>query len=384
MPTVQTRTSKAGVTIWYVRFRADGVQTSLVFDIPDEARQFALDVEQRGGQWAADNYWAEQDGGGEPTLAQWAERWLDTQLVSPGTLNNYRRDWTQRWDKHLGHMRLSAIRREHIVRALKAQTGADKTIANAWGTLAGMLKTAANDGLLDRSPAAGVKLPKRTGHEKQEHRYLTVAEQLQIITDTHEHYRPLLWMLIGTGMRWSEATALTAGDVDLDAATVRVTKAWKEDRSKSGPGRWYIGPPKTAKSRRTITLPSETVDAVRPLVQSREPGDLLFTNLSGGRISNNTFHTDHWRTRTAHGKTRGATASIAAPKPRIHDLRHSHVATLIAAGCPLPVIQARLGHEKITTTIDTYGHLLPDLQQAAADAASAVFRSAAKPKKLKG
>jgi integrase len=42
-----------------------------------------------------------------------------------------------------------------------------------------------------------------------------------------------------------------------------------------------------------------------------------------------------------------------------HDLRHTHVAWLIAGGAPLPHIQARLGHESITTTIDTYGHLLP-------------------------
>jgi hypothetical protein len=44
---------------------------------------------------------------------------------------------------------------------------------------------------------------------------------------------------------------------------------------------------------------------------------------------------------------------------RFHDLRHTHVAWLIAGGVPLPHIQARLGHESITTTIDTYGHLLP-------------------------
>jgi integrase len=44
---------------------------------------------------------------------------------------------------------------------------------------------------------------------------------------------------------------------------------------------------------------------------------------------------------------------------RFHDLRHTHVAWLIAGGAPLPHIQARLGHESITTTIDTYGHLLP-------------------------
>lgn len=44
---------------------------------------------------------------------------------------------------------------------------------------------------------------------------------------------------------------------------------------------------------------------------------------------------------------------------RFHDLRHTHVAWLVAGGALLPHIQARLGHESITTTIDTYGHLLP-------------------------
>ena len=47
------------------------------------------------------------------------------------------------------------------------------------------------------------------------------------------------------------------------------------------------------------------------------------------------------------------------PPFRFHDLRHTHVAWLVAGGAPLPHIQARLGHESITTTIDTYGHLLP-------------------------
>lgn len=52
-------------------------------------------------------------------------------------------------------------------------------------------------------------------------------------------------------------------------------------------------------------------------------------------------------------------AAEGIPRFRFHDLRHTHVAWLVAGGAPLPHIQARLGHESITTTIDTYGHLLP-------------------------
>uniref|UniRef100_UPI0035632836 tyrosine-type recombinase/integrase n=1 Tax=Actinotalea sp. TaxID=1872145 RepID=UPI0035632836 len=55
-------------------------------------------------------------------------------------------------------------------------------------------------------------------------------------------------------------------------------------------------------------------------------------------------------------------------RPRVHDCRHSHASWLIAQGRPLPYIQRRLGHEKITTTVGTYGHLMPDAQQGDADA----------------
>ena len=61
------------------------------------------------------------------------------------------------------------------------------------------------------------------------------------------------------------------------------------------------------------------------------------------------------------------------PRPRIHDLRHSHASWLLGQGVPIHVVQARLGHENIATTVDTYGHLLPDAQILAANAASLAF-----------
>ncbi len=65
------------------------------------------------------------------------------------------------------------------------------------------------------------------------------------------------------------------------------------------------------------------------------------------------FYTHVWR------KLMKALAAEGIAPFRFHDLRHTHVAWLVAGGAPLPHIQARLGHESITTTIDTYGHLLP-------------------------
>jgi integrase len=373
MPKVNTRRNSDGTTTHFVRFRLDGIQTSLPFgDDLREAERFATDVENRGAQWAWENYQRAEEIAAEMTLDEWATRYFGALTISPGSIDEYRRQWRLRWKPHLGHMKLSRITREDVVAAVKAQSGlAPRTIENAWGTLATMLKVAVADGHIDRSPALGVKLPKHEGHESAEHRYMDADELLQVIADTRDRYKPLMWMLVGTGMRWSEATALTVGDVDLEAKTVRVTKAWKRDREK---GSWYVGQPKTRKSKRTISLPNETVEAVRPLVEGRKRAERLFTNQRGEWIKHQTFYREHWREH--------CTKNVAKPRPRIHDIRHSHVALLIAAGTSLPVIQARLGHEKITTTIDTYGHLLPDLQVAAAAAADAVLSRGTKPKEI--
>lgn len=364
MPKVQQRPSGR----YFVRFRLNGVQTTLTFDTESEAAQFAKDCEDRGPAWAWDNYMHEEELAAEMTLSEWAaQHFAAMPHVSPATLEEYRRDWTKRWEPHLGHLKLSRITRLDVTAALKAQHGADKTVANAWGTLAGIFNMAVIDGHLEKSPTIGVKLGRKTEHERAEHRYLTPAEILQVVADTSERYVPLVWTLAGTGMRWGEATALTVGDFDLDARTVRVTKAWKRDRANG----WYVGPPKTPKAKRTITLPGEVVDAVEELVNAGRRKDLVFTNRNGDPVKHQPFYREHW--------TKACTRNIAEPRPRIHDLRHSHVAILIAGGVGLPVIQARLGHEKITTTIDTYGHLLPDLHVGAAVAMSQAFQSAALP-----
>lgn len=361
-PSVHTRQHASGRVSYFVRFRLGKVQTTLTFKTAELAERFVKDCANRGTQWAWNQHHNELDVRDSPTLNDWAEEWFGLlPHVTPQSLENYRRDWRTRWKPHLGHLHLTEIQPADIIRALGQQRGiADKTLANAWGVLASMLKAAVLHGRIEQSPAVGVKLPRRQVHT-DEHRYLTGVEFAQVCDDITPHYLPLVMMLGGTGMRWGEATALLVSDIDLTANTVRVTKAWKRDLDRGS----YVGPPKTRRARRTITLPAETVAAIRPLVD-RRPASYLFTNLAGLPVKGSTFRRDHWLR---------ATANIAEPRPRIHDLRHSHVAWLIAAGVPLPVIQARLGHEKITTTIDTYGHLLPEMQTAAANAASAVFSS---------
>ena len=104
---------------------------------------------------------------------------------------------------------------------------------------------------------------------------------------------------------------------------------------------------------------------MRPVLEGHPKAELLFRAYRGGELRHPHFY-KFWK--------RACAAAGLEPAPRIHDLRHSHVAWLVAAGVPLPVIQAQLGHQHITTTFDTYGHLLPDLQVQAAAAASLAFQ----------
>jgi len=349
-----------------VRDPQRGKYTSATYATRPEAQRFVRDCEDRGVPWALSEYRREKLGQDEPTLDEWAETHFAALTEPSGaTVRRYRRMYAECWQPTLGHMRLSEIERTHVATALTKVTGSDKTVKNKWAVLTHMLKMAAQDGKIPKSPTIGVKPPRRTEHETEEHRYLTHGEFKAILAATPDTWRPLIMMLAGSGMRWGELAALTVGDIDPETETVRVTKAEKQDPE--NPTRTIVGPPKSRKGRRTIALPAEVVEAVEPLRKGRKRTDRLFLAPRGGPLRHRTFYVRVWL-----GQILPA-SGIREPFPRLHDLRHSHVAWLIAAGTPLPVIQARLGHEKITTTIDTYGHLLPDLQVAAAQAAAVVF-----------
>lgn len=373
MPSVESRMiASTGETRYFVRVRdpqpppGKSGYTSATFATKPEAERFCRDVDDRGVAWALAEYRRDK-GVDSITLDEWAAKHFAALTEPSGaTLRRYRNIYAECWQEPLGRLPLSTITRTHVATALNAVTGSDKTRKNKWAVLTHMFKTAVQEGHIPRTPCAGVKLGRRTDHERVEMRFLTIKELSAILAATPDHWRPLVMFLAGTGVRWGEAAALTVGDVvlDVDVPVVMVTKAEKADPDH--PGKVIVGPTKSGRSRRTITLPPAVVDVLRPVVAGRKRTERVFLPPGGGPLRHRTFYRDIWLGKILPGA--GLTGV------RLHDLRHSHVAWLIADRVPLPVIQARLGHEKITTTIDTYGHLLPDLQRAAAEAAQNVFR----------
>lgn len=95
--------------------------------------------------------------------------------------------------------------------------------------------------------------------------------------------RDLITLAVHTGLRWGEISALRVGDVDLERRRLAVKRAWKRD----GELHWIIGPPKTARSRRVLSLSPGLVELLRPYVVGRPAGRHLFANTNGDPLRQN-------------------------------------------------------------------------------------------------
>lgn len=386
---MRERVTKRGMS-YDVRFRHEGKQRTVSFTDGREARVWMAYVKQHGPDQALS--WLQQDTkAGTPTVAEYAETYISGKSGVEGkTLDHYRMFMRLTIGPTFGHLPLDMVTADMVAAWVNEQSNpskadpltgklpralAAKTIKNRHGFLYAMFQHAVQRGVIDRNPCDGTNMPES---EHREMTFLSSEEYARLLGYIPPYWQPLVQLLAATGMRWSEATALRPGDFDLTAGIVRVSRAWKDSKAK---GR-YLGAPKTRKSKRTIAIPAGLVDVVRPLVDAR--GEFVFTNRHGNPIIQQTFYKEVWdpARRLANGLTAfdtnrsskwtpkvgghlwEATPAAAAERlhktPRIHDLRHTHASWLINAGVPLPVIQQRLGHESITTTVDRYGHLSPD------------------------
>jgi len=131
-------------------------------------------------------------------------------------------------------------------------------------------------------------------------------------------------------------------------------------------GELSFGPPKTNASRRTVSMPGFLVkEVVRHLKGFPDRSQLVFASPEGGSIRRTNFCRRFWLP--------AVDSSVGRPCT-FHSFRHTHAALLIGEGARPKVIQERLGHGSIRVTLDTYGHLVEGLDQAAADALDGAFK----------
>lgn len=159
-------------------------------------------------------------------------------------------------------------------------------------------------------------------------------------------FKTLFW----TGIRIGELLALTVKDFDPVNKTLTINKSYQRIK-----GRDVITDPKTPKSNRMITLPEFLVQDLNEYIGR------LYGIMPNDRL----FQTS--KAYLEHEMSRGCEMS-GVKKIRLHDLRHSHASLLISElGLQPNLVADRLGHEKITTTLQTYSHLYPEKNRELAD-----------------
>jgi integrase len=275
----------------------------------------------------------------------------------------------------LGEIPLQALTRQAI-RALYlrlAQEGgkrgllSPKTIHNIYLTLHTALAAAVEDRLLQHNPADGAhKLPK----DRPEMKVWSPEEMRAFLESVASDRLFAMWRLAFTsGMRRGELLGLRDIDLDLQAGELRVAQT----RIKTGQGTAY-GQPKTAKGRRTIALDATTVAALRKHLRAWAeerlawgPGyqgeDLVFCCEDGSPLDPDVVSQRFERLARHAG----------LPRIRFHDVRHSYATAALKAGVPTTIVSRRLGHASVSITHDVYQHVLPGMDQDAADRIAGVL-----------
>lgn len=345
-----------------VRYRQAGVERSETFYREGDADVFA-DIMGNGKdgrleealRWLA----SKQDGADDTVFFRdYFDRYVD-QLT--GVTVRTRADYhaqKRRYLTELDHLPLTLITREHVTRIvnrLDNEGRSPKTIKNVVHMLSACFNRAVEDDHMAKNPCRRIKLPKE-GVDRARIRFLTHDEYGALHDALPAEYRALANFLVGTGERWSEATAAYARHVDLTNGTVRVEQAWKRV---PGVG-WEIGPPKSVKSWRTINAAVGALVAVEPLL--RKPADIIFNTPNGHVVRHANFYNRIWQPACVDaglGNWVDGENKREWRGPSPHDLRHTHASWLISDGVSLEAVQDQMGHESILTTRKVYGHLLP-------------------------
>lgn len=218
--------------------------------------------------------------------------------------------------------------------------------------LKGAILDAVDDGLIERDPTRKAIIKGKTPRTKKI-KYLNQFELHTLIAhlDIKEEvsWDWFILLVAKTGMRFSEALAVTPADFDFSRQTLSVSKTWDY----KGDGGYL--PTKNKSSVRKIQIDWQVVVKFSELVKNMPQDKSIF--VGDTKIYNSTVND----VLTRHCKACGI------PVISIHGLRHTHASLLLFAGVSIASVARRLGHASMTTTQKTYLHIIQELENKDVD-----------------
>lgn len=304
------------------------------------------------------------------TLAEFLDKWLDTvvkQRVRERTYLDYRDRLKWYVKPVLGDKKLSQITAEDIQTMYNKMLEdglSPRTVRYTHTILKNALQQAVKWGKLYRNPADLVDLPRQ---KKEEMKVLTPEQAARFMEATvYSPWKAFFSLLLASGMRPGEALGLKWSDIDFKNKRVTVNRALV----RTAGGGWKLEEPKTARSRRTIPLPASVMADLEEHKKNQaaeklkaKPGTyndqgFVFAASNGEPMSDKNIFRRHFKP---------LLEAAGLPDIRLYDLRHTCATLLLASGVNPKVVSERLGHASVTLTLDTYSHVLPDMQKEAAE-----------------
>lgn len=326
----------------------------------------------------------EKFSGKTPTLGTYADAWVKGLKLADSTIQGYEKIIRNHIKPELGDVRLDKLTATRIARHYReledhgrrdgkheGKPLSANSVNKVHVVLGAILDDAIEDSYITTNPTKRkktVKAPtgKQIREEKPEIQVWTSAQLHAFLAwnkDTFEDELFTLWNTIAfTGLRRSEALALTWDDLNFKTnmlslrRAANVTKRNATKKTKTG-------------SSRSIDLDQDTVDALKAYKAKRgtislnlaRPEAYVFSNDQGQIRSPNEVGR-RWTYRVAKAQEK-----LDLPRITLKGLRHTHATILLELGVHPKVVQERLGHTKISTTMDIYSHVAPTMQRSAID-----------------
>jgi len=299
---------------------------------------------------------------GRLTVAEHLRHWLEGYVktnCSQRTLDGYTSIIENHLIPGLGHLHLKHLHPQAIqgYYSKACERLSAQTVHHHHRVLSQSLKYAVRQGYLGRNPAELVDAP---SPRKKAMRTLTPGE-VEVLFEEDNHYYPVIYTAVSTGLRQAELLGLRWRDIDLDMLSLSVSQVLYKRR-----GVCQFKEPKTTHSRRRVRMTPKLALFLREYRSERESlynelgkqltlDDLVFASPEGKPIDPGVL--SHAFGRMARG--------AGLEGVRFHDLRHTFASLMLSRGAKPKVISEALGHSSVAFTMDTYSHIIEGMQEEA-------------------
>ena len=308
--------------------------------------------------------------GERQTTGAFLETWLQNsaaQKVRPKTLRRYRELVQLNIAPEIGRVPLARLNPEHVEKMLarvQAKGSSAQTAAHCRAVLRNALSHAMRHSLIGRNVASLADAPPIPAREFQA---LTPdAARRVLLAVKGDRLEGLYTVALALGLRQSETLGLRWQDSNFDEGTLSVQRTLQRVN-----GAFCFYPPKTPRSRRTIPFPAPIATALRqhlklqlevretlgPAWEGDTWGALVFADPLGRPLTS--FHVSR--------RFNKLLSCAGLPNMRYHDLRHGAASIMAAQGVSARTAMEILGHSQISTTLEIYTHVAPELQKEATE-----------------